>query len=58
MRKPQYVLLFMNIFSEMAYSIISPLFPSVADKLGVNEDILGYIMNYDLYINHIIKMEY
>ena len=51
MRKPQYVLLFMNIFSGMAYSIISPLFPSVADKLGVNEDILGNIMNYDLYIN-------
>ena len=45
MRKPQYVLFFMNMFSGMAYSIIAPLFPSVADKLGVSEEILGYIIS-------------
>ena len=45
MRKPQYVLFFMNMFSGMAYSIIAPLFPSVADKLGVNEEILGYVIS-------------
>ena len=45
MRKSQYVLFFMNMFSGMAYSIIAPLFPSVAEKHGVNEDILGYLIS-------------
>ena len=45
MRKSQYVLFFMNMFSGMAYSIIAPLFPSITEKHGVNEDILGYIIS-------------
>ena len=45
MRTSQYILFFMNMFSGMAYSIIAPLFPSVADKLGVSEEILGYIIS-------------
>ena len=45
MRKPQYVLFFMNIFTGMAYSIIAPLFPEIATKHGVNEEILGYLIS-------------
>ena len=45
MRKAQYVLFFMNMFSGMAYSIIAPLFPSVAHKLGISEEILGYLIS-------------
>ena len=45
MRKSQYVLFFMNMFSGMAYSIIAPLFPSITEKHGINEDILGYIIS-------------
>ena len=45
MRKSQYVLFFMNMFSGMAYSIIAPLFPIVSDRHGVTEEILGYIIS-------------
>ena len=45
MRKGQYVLFFMNMFSGMAYSIIAPLFPVIADKKGVSEEILGYLIS-------------
>ena len=45
MRKPQYVLFFMNIFTGMAYSIIAPLFPEIATKHGVDEEILGYLIS-------------
>ena len=45
MRKGQYVLFFMNIFSGMAYSIIAPLFPVISDKKGVSEEILGYLIS-------------
>ena len=45
MRKGQYVLFFMNMFSGMAYSIIAPLFPVIAEKHGINEDILGYLIS-------------
>jgi MFS family permease len=33
------------MFNGMAYSIIAPLFPSVAEKHGVNEDVLGYLIS-------------
>ena len=45
MRKPQYVLFFMNIFTGMAYSIVAPLFPGIATKHGVNEDVLGLLIS-------------
>ena len=45
MRKPQYVLFFMNTFTGMAYSIIAPLFPEIATKHGVDEEILGYLIS-------------
>ena len=45
MRKSQYILLCLNMFNGMAYSIIAPLFPSVAEKHGVNEDVLGYLIS-------------
>ena len=45
MRKAQYVLFFMNMFSGMAYSIIAPLFPVIADKQGVSEEVLGYLIS-------------
>ena len=45
MRKSQYILTFINMFNGMAYSIIAPLFPSIADKHGVSEEILGYIIS-------------
>ena len=45
MRKPQYVLFFMNMFTGMAYSIIAPLFPDIATKHNVNEDILGLLIS-------------
>ena len=45
MRKPQYVLFFMNMFTGMAYSIIAPLFPGIATKHKVNEDILGLLIS-------------
>ena len=44
MRKGQYVLFFMNMFSGMAYSIIAPLFPTIAERHGISEDILGYLI--------------
>ena len=33
------------MFSGMAYSIVAPLFPTVAEKHGVNEEILGYLIS-------------
>ena len=45
MRKPQYVLFFMNMFTGMAYSIIAPLFPGIATKHNVNEDVLGLLIS-------------
>ena len=45
MRKGQYVLFFMNMFSGMAYSIIAPLFPVIATKQGMSEEILGYLIS-------------
>ena len=33
------------MFSGMAYSIIAPLFPSIAEIHGVDEEILGYIIS-------------
>ena len=45
MRKGQYVLFFMNMFSGMAYSIIAPLFPIVAFNKGMSEEILGYLIS-------------
>ena len=45
MRKPQYVLFFMNMFTGMAYSIIAPLFPGISTKHGVNEEILGALIS-------------
>ena len=45
MRKPQYVLFFMNMFTGMAYSIIAPLFPGIATKNNVNEDVLGLLIS-------------
>jgi predicted MFS family arabinose efflux permease len=34
----------MNMFSGMAYSIIAPLFPIIAERHGINEDIIGYLI--------------
>ena len=45
MRRPHYILFFMNMFTAMAYSIIAPLFPGVAARHGVNEEILGFLMS-------------
>ena len=45
MRKSQYVLFFMNIFSGMAYSIIAPLFPVIIEKQGISEEVLGYLIS-------------
>ena len=45
MRKPHYILFFMNMFAAMAYSIIAPLFPGIATRHGVNEEILGLLMS-------------
>ena len=33
------------MFSGMAYSIVAPLFPTVAEKHGINEEILGYLIS-------------
>ena len=44
MRTSQYILFFMNMFSGMAYSIIAPLFPIIADRHGITEEILGYLI--------------
>ena len=45
MRTSQYILFFMNMFSGMAYSIIAPLFPIIADRHGITEEILGYLIS-------------
>ena len=45
MRKPHYVLFFMNMFTGMAYSIIAPLFPGIATRHNINEDILGLLIS-------------
>ena len=45
MRKPHYILFFMNMFTAMAYSIIAPLFPGIATRHGVSEEILGLLMS-------------
>ena len=45
MRRPHYILFFMNMFTAMAYSIIAPLFPGIATRHGVNEEILGFLMS-------------
>ena len=45
MRKPHYILFFMNMFTGMAYSIIAPLFPGIATRHGVNEEILGLLIS-------------
>ena len=45
MRKPQYILFFMNMFTGMAYSIIAPLFPGIAARHNVNEEILGFLIS-------------
>ena len=45
MRRPHYILFFMNMFTAMAYSIIAPLFPGIAARHGVNEEILGFLMS-------------
>ena len=33
------------MFSGMAYSIIAPLFPIAAEKHGINEEVLGYLIS-------------
>jgi predicted MFS family arabinose efflux permease len=33
------------MFTGMAYSIISPLFPTIAERHGMNEDVLGYLIS-------------
>jgi len=45
MRKSQYILFCLNMFSGMAYSIIAPLFPIAAEKHGINEEVLGYLIS-------------
>ena len=45
MRKPHYILFFMNMFTGMAYSIIAPLFPGISTRHGVNEEILGLLIS-------------
>ena len=45
MRRPHYILFFMNMFTAMAYSIIAPLFPGIAARHGINEEILGVLMS-------------
>ena len=45
----------MNMFSGMAYSIVAPLFPSVAEKNGVNEEILGYLISTSALSSFIVS---
>ena len=63
MRKSQYIFCFLNMFNGMAYSIIAPLFPGIAEKHGVDEEILGYIISTSAFssfcvspfVPHVIK---
>ena len=38
------ILFFMNVFSGMGYSILSPLFPSLGTKEGLTEALIGCII--------------
>ncbi len=35
----------MNTFSGMGYSVLAPLFPSLATKLGLTESLIGSIIS-------------
>ena len=40
-----YILFFMNMFSGMGYSILSPLFPSLGVKNGLTETLIGWVIS-------------
>ena len=54
MKKPIILLLIMNMFSGMGYSILAPLFPSLGKKFGINEDLIGWILSTYAFSNCII----
>ena len=39
------LLLLMNMFSGMGYSIVAPLFPSLGEKYSISESLLGWIIS-------------
>ena len=43
------------MFSGMAYSIVAPLFPSVAEKHGINEEILGYLISISALVSFCVS---
>ena len=45
MNKNILLLFFINLFSAMGYSLISPLFPSIGEKHNINEAIIGWIIS-------------
>ena len=45
MNKNILLLFFINLFSAMGYSLISPLFPSIGEKHNLNEAIIGWIIS-------------
>ena len=55
MRKSQYILFCLNTFSGMAYSIIAPLFPGIAARHGVNEEILGYLISISALVSFCVS---
>ena len=54
MKKPIILLLIMNMFSGMGYSILAPLFPSLGNKFGINEALIGWILSTYAISNCII----
>lgn len=44
MKKEILVLLITNIFSAIGYSIIAPLYPALADSMGIGQDVTGLII--------------
>lgn len=44
MNKDSLILCFVNMMSSMGYSLIAPLYPSLARSKGVNDDICGVII--------------
>ena len=48
------ILFFMNVFSGMGYSILSPLFPSLGTKEGLTEALIGWIISIFAMSNTLI----
>ena len=46
MKKALILLICMNMFSAMGYSIVAPLFPILGKDFSISEALLGWIIDY------------